>query len=345
MNVLAFDIGGANLKVADGQGYTDHRAFPLWKQPEKLVTALVDMIAAAPPADQVAITMTGELADCYETKAEGVQAIVAAAQQAAGRKQLSVYLVDGRLVEPQEAITNPLLAAASNWHALASFAARFVDKSPSLLIDLGTTTCDIIPIIDGKPSTRGLTDPERLATGELVYTGVERTPLFALVSTLRLSGKPVPLAPELFATTADAYLLLGDLAEEEHNTDTADGRPRTKRNAHARIARSICADASTMSLSEATQAAKLVRQTQLDLISGAIQQVVERLEKPPTGIIISGRGEFLLVKALAALPWQARGLSLSNILGPEISRCATAHALADFLTVQARTPEDNSIQA
>lgn len=332
MKALAFDIGGANLKVADGQGYTDHRAFPLWKQPEKLAASLAEMIAAAPPAEHIAITMTGELADCYETKAEGVQSIVEAAQQAAGQKHLSVYLVDGRLVEPQEAVANPLLAAATNWHALASFAARYVDQSPALLIDLGTTTCDIIPIIEGKPATLGLTDPERLAAGELVYTGVERTPLFALVDAFRLAGKPTPLAPELFATTADAYVLLGDLPEEEYNTDTADGRPRTMRFAHARIARSICADASTMSLGEATQAAKLVRQTQQDQISRAIQQVVERLQKPPTEIIISGRGEFLLEAVIAALPWQARGLSLSNKLGPEISRCATAHALAELAT-------------
>lgn len=328
MKVLAFDIGGANLKAANGQGYTDHRAFPLWKQPEKLTDALAEMIAAAPPAERIAITMTGELADCYETKAEGVQSIVAAAQQAAGQKQLRVYLVDGRLVQPQEAIANPLLAAASNWHALASFAARYVDESPALLIDLGTTTCDIIPIIDGKPATLGLTDPERLAAGELVYTGVERTPLFALLDSLRLSDKAVPTVPELFATTADAYVLLGDLPEDQHNTDTADSRPRTKRHAHARIARSICADASMMSLSEATQAAKLVGQTQQDQISRAIQQVVERLDKPPAEIVMSGRGEFLIKKALAALPWQARGLSLSKLLGHEVSRCATAQALA-----------------
>ncbi|MEQ8616299.1 MAG: hydantoinase/oxoprolinase family protein [Lacipirellulaceae bacterium] len=328
VKVLAFDIGGANLKVADGQGYTDHRAFPLWKQPEKLADALAEMIADAPQTERIAITMTGELADCYETKAEGVQSIIEAAQQAASQKELSVYLVDGRFVEPREAVSNPLLAAASNWHALASFASRFVDKSTALLIDLGTTTCDIIPIIDGKPATRGLTDPERLATGELVYSGVERTPLFALVDTFELAGRSTPLAPELFATTADAYVLLGDLPEDDHNTDTPNGRPRTRRHAHARIARGICADASMMSLDEAIQAAELVRRRQLDQIAAAIQQVVQRWDEPPTEVLISGRGEFLLQTVLAALSWQARVLSLSNQLGPEVSRCATAYALA-----------------
>ena len=125
-------------------------------------------------------------------------------------------------------LENPLLAAASNWLALATIAARLVGQGGGLLIDVGSTTTDIIPLIDGNPAPRGRTDTERLGSGELVYTGVRRTPVCALADRLPFGGVPTGLAAELFATTHDVYLTLGALPEKPDDTDTADGRPATR---------------------------------------------------------------------------------------------------------------------
>ena len=76
--LLALDIGGANLKAADGREFAAMRYFPLWQRPEKLADALAELLAAAPEHNVIVATMTGELADCFTTKAEGVAAIVAA---------------------------------------------------------------------------------------------------------------------------------------------------------------------------------------------------------------------------------------------------------------------------
>src|SRR5688500_4555437 len=169
--LLALDIGGANLKAADGRGFADVRYFPLWRQPEGLAAALAALLAAAPSHNVVVATMTGELADCYATKVKGVAAIVAALREAAAGRDAWVYLTDGRFVPPSEARAHPLLAAAANWHALARFAGRFARRGAALLFDIGSTTCDIVPLFDGAPVATGRTDPERLAAGELVYTG------------------------------------------------------------------------------------------------------------------------------------------------------------------------------
>ena len=40
MKWLALDIGGANLKAADGEGFAVSQPFPLWENPEQLVDAL-----------------------------------------------------------------------------------------------------------------------------------------------------------------------------------------------------------------------------------------------------------------------------------------------------------------
>ena len=171
--------------------------------------------------------MTGELADCFTTKAEGVQFILNALSVAADGRHTRVYLTNGKLVSLQIAIKQPLLAAASNWHALASFAGRYVPKGVGLLIDIGSTTCDLIPLVDGQPVTIGKTDPNRMINGELIYTGVERSPVCAVAQLVPWRGRKCPTAHEVFATMWDVYLTLGDLPEEPKSTHTADRRPAT----------------------------------------------------------------------------------------------------------------------
>src|SRR3954451_4261640 len=103
MQYLALDIGGANIKVADGLGYSATYAFPLWKESVKLSKQLRAIISESPAADHLAITMTGELADCFASKADGVKHILDAVASAADNRHTRVYLHDGRQVTPQVA--------------------------------------------------------------------------------------------------------------------------------------------------------------------------------------------------------------------------------------------------
>ncbi|NOZ40341.1 MAG: H4MPT-linked C1 transfer pathway protein [Planctomycetes bacterium] len=328
MSWVGLDIGGANLKIADGKGYALSRAFSLWKFPHQLAATLAELLIQAPAADSIAVTMTGELADCYVTKAEGVAAILEAVEQAAEGREVCVYLCDGRFVQADTARAKALLAGASNWHVLADFMGRFCEGEQSLLIDIGSTTCDLIPRDRSGPCTHGRTDPERLAAGELVYTGVQRSPLCAVVRQLPWRGKPCPVAQEFFATTQDAYLLLGEMPEEPENHDTADGRPCTLSNAHARLARSICADTTMFSRVDAELAATMICESQVDLLAVSAQQVLDRMTAAPSTVVLSGQGEFLAKKLLARLSLACEVVSLAAKLGPEVSRSACAHALA-----------------
>ncbi|HVX61542.1 MAG TPA: hydantoinase/oxoprolinase family protein [Pirellulales bacterium] len=325
---LALDVGGAHLKAADGLGFAASQYFPLWQKPDALAGALAALIAQSPPADRLAVTMTGELADCFATKAEGVAAILAATENAAGGRKICVYLVDGSYVAPHQALEQPLLAAASNWRALAQFAARYAPEGSGLLIDIGSTTCDLIPLVDGRPCATGHTDPERLAAGELVYTGVTRSPVCAVASALPWRGKQVPTAQELFATTWDAYLTMGELPEEPDSRHTADGRPATKQAARDRLARSICADRQMFDDADALAAATAIARAQSARLALAAQGVVRRLPSAPETIIVSGQGEFLARQLLQRMRLQARVVSLNDELGADLSRAAPAHALA-----------------
>ena len=67
---LGLDIGGANLKAADPDGQVRVATFPMWQQHRELTDRLRSLSWIERP-DLVGVTMTAELADCFETKADG----------------------------------------------------------------------------------------------------------------------------------------------------------------------------------------------------------------------------------------------------------------------------------
>lgn len=328
MKWLAIDIGGANLKLADGLGYSESCPFQMWKESARLAQQLRTLISQAPKSDHLTITMTGELADCFETKAAGVRFILKAVSDGSDNRHTRVYLVDGRIVSPQVAVTLPQLVAASNWHVLARWAARHAAQTTALLVDIGSTTCDLVPIVNGQPAAVGKTDTERLLSGSLVYTGVERSPVCAVAQEGMYRGQKCPLTQELFATMRDVYLILEELPEDATDNNTADNRPATKIAARNRLARMVAADSEEFNHRDAVTLAQSIADTQQTRLAAAIKQVVEKLASPPTKIILSGHGDFLARGALARAGITAPTMSLTSDLSPAVSRCATAHALA-----------------
>lgn len=320
--VLGLDVGGANLKAAHTAGVARSRSFALWKEPGGLADALHGLIAGMPTADLVAVTMTGELCDCYESKRHGVVAILEAVQHAVGRAPVQVWRTDGRFCDVATAKTEPLRAAAANWLAMATYVGRLVPSGPALVLDIGSTTTDLVPLKDGKPIPKGRTDPERLRTSELVYTGVRRTPLCAV-----LAGQG---AAELFATTLDAYLVLGELPEDPNNRETADGRAATRAAAHARLARMLCADLESSTEQERRALALKATVRQEVMIGFALERVAERLPGAPQAVVLAGEGEFLAFRSLGRQerfpPCQVIGLG--QRLGEATSRAACAYAVA-----------------
>lgn len=324
---LGLDVGGANLKLADGSAFAASRYFPLWQRPADLAAELKQLLDEASGGDNcgIALTMTGELADCFETKRQGVQHILAAVEEAASGRPILIYALPGQWLTVDQAHERSMEVAAANWHALSAAAAQAASVSPAVVVDVGSTTCDVIPVIDGRVVARGSNDPERLLHGELVYTGVRRSPVCAVAAALPWRGQKCPTAQELFATTLDAYLLTGDLPEDERDCHTADGRPATRRWAHDRLARAICADRELFDEADALAAAQTIVENQQTLLFTALLQVLERIPGSPTAVV-SGSGEFL-----AARVCQAAGLptvSLAQLLGPEVSSAAAAWAVA-----------------
>ncbi len=347
MNVVGLDIGGANLKLGDGKRFAEQRSFPLWKRPQELARQLASMLAGAPSYEAIAVTMTGELADCFLTKRQGVSAILDAVQEATDAA-VYVYATNGLFVSPQTARKQFLRVAAANWHALANFVRRFLQQ-PALLIDVGSTTTDVIPVDVDHVRARGRTDYERLVFRELVYTGVVRSPVAGLVSQLNLGGATCPVMNELFATTADVYALLGNLTYDEQFLETADGRALTASFCRARLARMIGRDMESLSDEEARSLAHQIKRAQLRRILKAVQFVASGIDSSSLCLVASGQGEFVVREVAGIYSSQMRVpadvISLAELLGENICQTATAHAVAALLREQfvKSTPSQMSI--
>lgn len=326
---LGLDIGGANIKASDGATACSV-AFPLWKSPQLLAERLADLIGKFSAPQGLAVTMTGELADCFETKAQGVDFILSAVEQVAGSRPVVVWQTGAEFLAPEVAREIPLMVAAANWHALATWVGRMVPQGLSLLIDIGSTTTDIIPLLNGVPIPTGLTDRERLASGELVYSGVRRTPLCALSQTVPFRGAACPVAAELFATTLDVFLMSGQTEEDPHDLDTANGRPATKHDAHDRIARMICCDRTEVRWSEAQTIAEHFASEQRRQITSAIRHVLANQTQGISHVLLSGSGSFLAESLCDDLPElrNADRILLGNLFEASISAAACAFAVA-----------------
>jgi probable H4MPT-linked C1 transfer pathway protein len=318
------DVGGANIKVALGTGEAWEYPFPLWKQPDNLAAKLAEILVGFSQVDRLAVTMTGELCDCYTTKSEGVSRIIDAVLATAGTRETRFWTTDQGFVPAETARANTMTIAAANWHALAFALGRMLPSERLILVDIGSTTTDIIPILQGKVCTVGRTDPARLLSKELIYTGVKRTPVCALLP-------PGEGAAELFATTWDVHLLLGHSEEQPKDTDTADGRPATRVFAHARMSRILGGDPMIIPKAETLKLAERVYETQQQIIQRGIQQQLGRLSPEPVRMIVSGSGEFLARAAVAELVKSASQYtvqSLRDYWPPAAVHCAPAYACA-----------------
>jgi probable H4MPT-linked C1 transfer pathway protein len=326
--ILGLDIGGANLKAAASDRRAASVAFPLWKHPDRLPAVLAELVAPFADCEGIALTMTGELCDCFETKREGVRAIVAAVRNVSRSRPIHVWGTDGRFRNSEEAIADALTVASANWHALATYVGEYDLGRAALLLDIGSTTTDVIPIKNGRPIPEGKTDHERMYTFELVYTGVRRTPVCSI---LGFNG-----AAELFATMLDVYLVLGSIPESPTDTDTADGRPATRAFAHARLCRMLGGDQEVTTEEVTRSLAEGMADQQRKRIWLATEAVGRRVCRLAKGsdtnkldtIVVSGSGEFLARQVAASHVSVKRIISLSEGLGPELSACAPAYAVA-----------------
>jgi (4-(4-[2-(gamma-L-glutamylamino)ethyl]phenoxymethyl)furan-2-yl)methanamine synthase len=323
--------GGAHLKAARVKhGRVEavvQAATPLWLGLDSLDAAFDALSAQLGRADRHVITMTGELCDAFPSRREGVAGLAAIAANHLSPAAPSLYAGRAGFVELGEAASHAVDIASANWHASAALLAL---KLPdALFIDIGSTTTDIIPIVGGQVAAVGYTDAERLAAGELIYTGMTRSFVMSLASRAPFRGAWTPLMNEYFASSADVHRILGDLPDGTDKMSTADGREKTVEASRARLARMIGREADEGSDLEWTGLAAWFAETQIRQITDAASLRLSRNDVAAAApVVAAGVGEGLAAEAARRLRRPCLGFSSLISAPAEASHCAPAVAVA-----------------
>lgn len=294
---IGWDIGGAHLKVAllDEQGdLLNVLQLPckLWlglDQLENAIETALQTFKIAPAEATHAVTMTGELVDLFANRHEGVMEISTSATKSLGKDTL-FYAANGGFVTLERVSKLTGQIASTNWHASASALAMQVNDA--LLIDIGSTTTDIVAIAAGKVVDNGLSDAARMQADTLVYTGVVRTPVMVLAQKLFVDNVVTNVAAECFATMADVYRLTGELKKDD--AETADGKGKTTLESARRLARMVGHDVEAQPMQTWINLANTCKTLQMNQIKAAVLKHT----KPNMTILGAGAGSFL-VKQIA----------------------------------------------
>jgi probable H4MPT-linked C1 transfer pathway protein len=333
--IIGWDIGGAHLKAAMLENHRlvriSQSACPLWQDLSYLHKALDAVLQEWPRAARHVITMTGELADLFPDRATGVKSLLAVMRERLPDATIAVFAGHTGIVDITQSEKYIGEIASANWLATACYTAGIYRQG--VLIDIGSTTTDIIPFQQGQVLSTSITDADRLQCDELVYTGVVRTPVCAKTNRVPWKGQWHPLMAEVFATSADVYRILVMLPQHADQLPSADGRGKSVAESTARLARMVGCDTADGSAAEWQQLATHIARRQLETIQDAIDRI---LSKHPLAddapLIGAGVGRFL-VRRLAELLGRpyidfAAVCRCSGELADKASDCAPAVALA-----------------
>ena len=312
VNVLGLDIGGANtkatfLKTQNGK-MKEHRTyieyFPIWKsgkeQLPSVLEALKKSLINSTALDGVGVTITAELSDVYLTKKEGINHVLDCITEVFGDVPLFVLDVEAKMLSVEEARRESLKVASANWAATGWMISQVIKNC--IVVDVGSTTTSIIPVINGKIAAEGRTDLEKLQNGELVYSGSLRTNIATIINDIPIQGITARVSSEMFAQSGDIHLLLDNITENEYTAETCDGRGKTRREAMARLARVVCADIDMLTEQEIVDMAQFVYDRQVEQIAGGLKQVYERIKlsiQEKLMVVVTGLGRNFLARKAA----------------------------------------------
>lgn len=302
--VAGLDVGGAHVKAARVEAgrvvAVAQIASPLWQGIGRLEAALAEAQAFVGPVDRLGVVLTAELADTFASRRDGVAQVAGRLGDVFGTETVFLYAGPAGLVPLATVADHVRGIASANWHATASVVARSLPDA--LVVDIGSTTADLVPVRAGAVAAAGYTDAERLTTGELVYTGATRTSLMAVADRVPFAGTWQPLMNEHFATIADVHRLTGGLPDGVDQHATADGRGPSPAESRARLARLLGRDTEDGSDAAWLAVARQLAECQLRNLHDAAAQLLSRSALPDEApVVAAGIGAFLAQRLAARL--------------------------------------------
>ncbi|MBU7046858.1 MAG: hypothetical protein HXS54_10525 [Theionarchaea archaeon] len=274
--IYGVDIGGVHIKITSLDQTHDppkaKSAFFPFKGKAEMIEKLISLVSHP---DLVVITQTLSASRNFCSSAEeGTHHIVDLTERLFTGKVRYVGL-SYRLYTPEQAKEHYLDVACRNWVATCYITHYLNLFEEGLVIDCGTNSTDIVPIIDSVPITlddndRGYT---RLATGEIFWSGLYFTHVQSLSPTLVMDGREFQVKPTVRSLVSDAFVVLGRISPEDVFVKTS------YESSVVKILDTICADKDLLSFDDAKKIAQFFVDKQREKTEAAIRKVLTAANK------------------------------------------------------------------
>ena len=316
MRSLGLDIGGANLKatslecsenkIEDVNFFNKYIAYDEWKGNN--LKSQIGKLFEKERFDKIGVTMTSPL--MYRHMDKGVITTLSAVKDITS----NFYVLNNRgdFVDPDQALLNPLEMALSNTAATAKLISQFHENA--ILLDVGSTSTQIVPIIDGKIEVDAEYPCYGVVTGECLYLGVVRTPVGAIINKIPFRGNEVRLViDDICSRVGELYYLLGKIPLEKviitkkiPSMDLQNDEETIK----FRMARLLMLDENMLEEEEFYNIAQAVYEEHVDITKEYVERIVKKndLSLDECPCVIMGTGKFLAKDA-------AERAGFKNILG------------------------------
>ncbi len=326
MKITGWDIGGAHIKAAKidflkKNSTTEQVYSPIWKNINNLKKSIKLIKNKLGKTNYHAITMTAELADIFSDRVNGVKYIVNLSSKILGEKNIFFYSKK-TFLKKKLAIKKTFELNSMNWHATASFISNSFPNC--ILIDVGSTTTDIIPIKNKRIISRSVTDYQRLKSNELIYLGVLRTPIQAI-------EKKKNLVNENFANLSDVYRILNKIPNTIDLLPTLDNKTKSKHDSARRIARIFGQDYEKKHFLKWKEIAYKIQKKHLKILKSAIKEIKIKKKLNAVPIIGAGIGEFLVREASKQKEYHSFCSRINYIKKNKAINCESAISVALML--------------
>ena len=300
--IYGIDIGGASIKITqlkeDGRVVVKSESVPFLRK-EDMISCLISSVTRY---DLVVITQTVcANRKLFSTGKDGTHYVIDVTKNIFGEKARYLGL-DYHIYDSREAKEQYLKVACRNWVATCYLASSLFEDG--LVVDCGTNSTDIVPVINKYPVTledndRGYT---RFKTGELVWSGLLFTPIPSLASVIVLDGEAFPVKPAIRTRSYHVYTVLGLISPET----IAAYEPWQPRKAFSfessaeRMLDLIAADRELLSVNDAKKIAAFLAEKQVEKTEKAIGKVLSTVKRKYNIAIktagIAGAGKDIILR-------------------------------------------------
>ena len=295
---LGIDIGGAHIKIVGLDQFQNiclikYRKCYLWKNPKKLKQEITFINSlSSNKSIFCGVTMTAELCDIFPDRLTGAKIILNECKKI--KFKTFLYSKSDKVFETLQS-NNLSNLMSMNWHSIGKYLTNFVKNA--LIIDFGSTTTDFICIKNGKIMNKAFNDFKRLSNGEILYTGLMRTPLFAIKKNVKYKSKNISIIPEYFSNTSDIYRINKKIKKEFDIDDETDFSDKNVIGSYKRIARSFGMDYHFKDKLFIKKLSENIMNEQLNMIYENTEKLLKKFNmKKKSLIILSGIGQEVLKK-------------------------------------------------